>query len=70
MYDISIIYKLQEMTFTQGCSGIEDFPVHLHQLISNFTIFLIFKNILDLITERNRWVSKSVDLVDQFGLEI
>lgn len=25
---------------------------------------------LDLIAERNRWVSKSVDLVDQFGLEI
>ena len=54
MYDISIIYKLQEMTFTQGCSGIEDFPVHLHQLISNFTIFLIFKNIL-IYTAPSDW---------------
>ena len=54
MYDISIIYKLQEMTFTQGCSGIEDFPVHLHQLISNFTIFLIFKNIF-IYTAPSDW---------------
>ena len=33
---------------------VEDFPVHLHHLISNFTIFLIFKNIL-IYTAPSDW---------------